>query len=708
VLPALGLTLVVSLLLAAGLVVPAPPAAADEPEAWASVSIDQMVPALPARDGRVRLRGSVTNTSEAELSNLQAVFWRSLDPITDAEGMERALTSAANEPLGARVQPDTRFQNIPSDDDRTLDPGERAAFDLTVDVADLELPRADAVYLIGVHIRGRTVANGPDLTVGRGRTFLPLVDSPPDNALRMTSLVVLSSRPGWSRPGVLVDDHLAGEVAAGGRLRALLDAAGGPGVSYAVDPALIEDLQTMENGYSVLDEDGGDPEPGRGQVEAGRWLADFADLVRSGDGFRLPYGNPDIAALVHDQQAGVLDRSVQAGLQVAATRSLPLLVLPGNGRADRATVEAAAKLDPAAIVLSDLSAGGNGPLLDGPGSVPIVSYTAEAFGGGGPGPAPRRTPVKLRQRMLSDTWLEASTAPADQTVGRVRLITSADQAVGADPELDTPWLRPTTLSDLLRAKPSPFDTDDLRYGARARAAEIDLVQLGAVRQLSEDYAAVADLFVQPGSALGEGRRLPPRVASTAWRRNAADGLEYARTAQQSVTDVLRDEIRITATSRVTTTGRTASFPITVSNGLPAATADDDTEQNAVRVVLRFESATRQRLTVAPLELVVPADGRVTDNAVVSAQTNGTVRVTAQLYTSSGRRVGRPVPIEVNATQAGTTGWFIALAAGVVLIGSTALRIRQVARERGGAPTGTAVEPLPVSGPAGGSAETLDV
>ena len=38
-------------------------------------------------------------------------------------------------------------------------------------------------------------------------------------------------------------------------------------------------------------------------------------------------------------------------------------------------------------------------------------------------------------------------------------------------------------------------------------------------------------------------------------------------------------------------------------------------------------------------------------------------------------------MEVQVTQNGTTGWLIALGAGVVLIGSTALRIRTVARER---------------------------
>jgi hypothetical protein len=66
---------------------------------------------------------------------------------------------------------------------------------------------------------------------------------------------------------------------------------------------------------------------------------------------------------------------------------------------------------------------------------------------------------------------------------------------------------------------------------------------------------------------------------------------------------------------------------------------------------------------------------------VDAEANGTVPVTAQLTTMSGTPVGRPITIQVTATQAGTTGWIIVLISGPVLIGGVALRIRQVARER---------------------------
>jgi hypothetical protein len=64
-------------------------------------------------------------------------------------------------------------------------------------------------------------------------------------------------------------------------------------------------------------------------------------------------------------------------------------------------------------------------------------------------------------------------------------------------------------------------------------------------------------------------------------------------------------------------------------------------------------------------------------------------------TESGRPVGRPFDIEVQVTQNGTTGWVIAIAAGIVLVASSFLRIRQVARER-------AASGEPGAGPSAGS------
>jgi hypothetical protein len=121
------------------------------------------------------------------------------------------------------------------------------------------------------------------------------------------------------------------------------------------------------------------------------------------------------------------------------------------------------------------------------------------------------------------------------------------------------------------------------------------------------------------------------------------------------------------------------FPITVKNTLPAG---PDPQANAVQLRLVFTSDNPDRLTIKPISIDrIPAQGNVTRNVEVTARANGIVPVTAQLQTRSGRKVGQPFLIEVQVTQNGTTGWLIALGAGLVLFGTTALRIRTVAREK---------------------------
>jgi hypothetical protein len=700
--------LTTTLVLAAGMLLPQalspPPAHAEEPVPYVSITLTSIDPALPKADDVLTLTGKVTNISTIELSNLQAIFWRApSDPILNSEALARSLEWAANEPLGERRS--DYYQNIPSDANRTLLPGQSSKFTVRAPVAQLGFPLPNGVYLVGVHVRGRTVFGGVDETLGRARLFLTLAAQRPVNRLQMTSMVVLNSRPSLIRAGMFSDDHLAKEVSLRGRLDRLLAAADADDRSFAVDPELIEELRAMRAGYAVLHAGGGATE-GTGQAVAARWLERFDALKADRDGFRLLYGSPDVAALVHSGQADVLRQAEFAGRGVDGLSDLPLLVLPGGGRADVAAVAAVEDLEPAAILLSDASTRQVRPLLQGTGKAPIVNIAGGATGGG-PGPDPRDTPVHVQQRTLAETWLEASTAPPDSTLGRVRLVTSGAQAEREGTSITAPWIKRGTLSQLLRSRPAAWD-QRLSYSKAARAAELNANQLRAVKGLGQDWATYTDLLANPGSARLTAGAAMARASSSRWRKHEGAMRTFLDPQQKALDLNLRDSIEISANPKVTTVARQGvGFPITVRNSLPSTTSP---ETNAVRVRLTFESDNAQRLTVRPVDVgVVNAGEHYSGRAQVDAKANGTVRVVAQLTTVSGRPVGKPVTINVTATQAGTTGWIIALAAGIVLVGSTALRIRQVARERArnGVPP-VADDPLSSSPPLERSPETLDV
>ncbi len=235
-----------------------PSAVAAEPAAQVRITLTSMTPALPERDGTVTLAGQVRNVTDQRLFRLQAIFWRNQAPITSTEGVEQALASESNVPVGARRT--AYYQDLYRPEDPYLEPGATADFRITAPVADLQLPSTDGLYLIGVHV----LQDGNPTAIGRARTFAPVLAEPPDADLRLTSLVVLASRPSQLRRGVLADEHLADEVAPGGRLQALLAAADSDGASFAVDPALVEELTTMRGGYLVQGADGSTT-PGRGQ-----------------------------------------------------------------------------------------------------------------------------------------------------------------------------------------------------------------------------------------------------------------------------------------------------------------------------------------------------------------------------------------------------------------------------------------------------------
>jgi len=688
------LTLLAGVAVALG-ITPPTPAAAVEPQAFVSIRLTSMTPALPARDGTIQLSGRVTNVSNAPLSNLQAILWRASDPLLTAEAMTRALTSEADDPIGRRLF-DRDYQNIPSEADRTLDPGESTRFRLRTKVSGLDLPRQDGVYLFGVHVRGRTVDDpARDQTLGRARTFLPLVDTPPASRLQSASLVVLSSRPSELRRGVLADEHLAEEVAPGGRLARLLQAADRPDTSFAVDPALVEELTTMRGGYDVQSGDGR-TSPGRGQSDAATWLQRFEGVADTRDGFQLLYGSPDIAALVHDRQTSVLRDAVTAGRRVSATADLPLLVLPGGGFADAPTLAAAEQLNPAAIVLSDASAVGNGPLLTGPGDSRVVRFGNDALRGG-PGPDPRTSPVQLRQRALAESWVEASTPADGSAQGRVRLVTASTQVEDHDPGVEAPWIRRTTLTELLASTPAAWDGKPV-YPPEAAASELTRGQLGALRRFARSTAAYRELLVQPDQAAAGGQAAVARAASVGWRQQARLRSAFLGAQQAALDAVLEDGLRISTNPKVSTVAREGvEFPITIQNLLPAD--DGDPDVNAVRLKLVFVSENRQRLTIRPIEApLIRAGENFTANARVTAKANGTVPVRAQLETLSGTPVGQPRTIDVRVTQNGTTGWAITAAALVLFGGGTVLRIRKVSRagwERADlrpAPRGTRCEP----------------
>ncbi len=663
----------------------APPAQADETSVLASIKLSAIKPSLPKRDGPVTLSGEVLNTSKERIIAPQVVFWRNQAPITDAEGLAQGLDSQPNDPLGRRYT--DSFQNLYDPGRPYLEPGQKARFSLTARVSSLGLAPTDGVYLMGVHL----LQNGVPVARARARVFVPVVGGTPSKGDTVTSLVLLTSRPSQLAPDLFADDHLAAEVAPRGRLSVLLRAAQDEQTSFAVDPSTVQELQGIQAGYRVRSGEGA-TRPGPGQADAARWLGELAQLKADHDGYRLLYGSPDVAALAHAGQRAALDAARDAGRRDPLTADLPLLVLPTSGAADEETVRAAQRLDPRAVLVADTATSAAGPLLNGPGGVPLLTYGATALGGG-PGPAPSDDAVHIQQRTLATSWIEST--DGDSPRGQLRLVQTAAQAVSAGDRTDPPWVRAVPLSTLLARTPGTWN-ERFRYPRRSARAELSRSQLASLKRFGDAQATWEDLLVDNAAAQRAGDAALARAASGTWRRHDKARKAFLAPQQDALTQRLFDQVRISSTRKVSTVARQGvEFPITVRNDLPAAARPGDpVDPNAIRVRLKFASDNQSRLSIKTIDLppLAPTDS-YTGNAKVTARANGTVPVTAQLYTPAGHRVGRPVQIEVRVTQNGTTGWAIALVAGVVLIASTSWRIRQITRERARSDATPADEPV---------------
>ena len=667
----------------------ATPAQAQDPESSVTIRMTSLTPAVPSADDTIVIQGTVTNTTDTALTDKQVLLWRSPDPITTREAMTAALESDADNPLCCRRTTEGAFQDLPE-----IPPGESVPFEVRSTLSDLEVPTTDGVLLVGVHVVGLD-----SRAVGRARTFLPVhaEDTAPKQTQQITSVVLLSSPPSVFTPAlgsadpVFRDDHLAEEVAEGGRLDRLLDSAARADVSFAIDPALIDELTTMSGGYRVGDA-GGDTEEGLGAEAAAAWLGRFGELTASGDGHRVPFAAPDLAALAHHGENGarVLERGTAAAQTVPATQDLPLLAMPAGGLADPQTVTTAATLEPEAVLLSDSSTGSDRALLGGDepsggAEVPVVSFTADSFDGG-PGPDPATTTVQQRQRLLAASLISVLTGPDPVTV---RLITSPAQAA-ADAAADAPWTERRSLAELLASTPTDW-AGDLSYPPTAADQELTAAQLDSVDALAEGYANYQRLLDQPELVEAGANAALPRAASQWWRGAEEPSRAYVDPQLDQLGSVFDGSgVELQASRRVYMTGNEGNVSINITNNL----AQD------VRVTLDFTSSNTRRLSIPPEDnLLIPAGSTVNTLVQPQAVSNGPVTVEAQLTTVCQADnecvpadVGRPVSIEVVATRYGTVGWLIAIGAGIVLVAATAFRIRQVRRERTTAETAEAATP----------------
>lgn len=622
--------------------------AAPVPARAADVQLSFTMTSLVASGSRpgdtVTVEGTVANTGTLPAYGVQVIMWRSRDPIERLATLRQASSERI---LGSRLPITADHYVVVSTSLQAFSPGESRVVRLRSTMRELGFDTRGAAYALGADvIASATPGAATDYpTVGQLRTFLPVPD---DDPVPLTSVVLLSATPTKLVDGRFASDDLVGELT--GRLGLLLDAAATEGMSWLVDPALVDEVQDMADGYTVQTREGS--RPGTGQAAAAAWLAEFDDLDPDAGG-RTLFANPDVNGARLAGDALAVSRSQRAAAKLTGLDDLPLVVVPAGAELSQATYDSLAGSGADLVVAANTASAG--ALQAGPGDRPLVLAT----------PTVQATSDGLAANLRRQLDLAAAVVAGER--GQVRLLTGAADLAN-DREASAPWLVRRDLGELLDAGPTVA-----RVSLQAvRPARLGVDAFDRLARLEGDFTGHAEL--SPASTLTpQSDAAVTRSAAAAWVGNARgfDDRVSALGRLVGLTELGRS-ITLDASPRFVMSARTNQFPVTITNRL--------TEPVVVKVVVTVTGTNSQRLSVPPSEPVtVPPDQSVTVNIRPEATANGLVTAQAHLATASGRRVTADTPIVVEVTELGVVAWIIVGVAGAVLVLASAWRIRQVQR-----------------------------
>ncbi|MDQ7991665.1 MAG: DUF6049 family protein [Propionicimonas sp.] len=597
-------------------------------------------------DGQLELRGRVSNPTGSQVYGLRMAMWRSRDPIDELETVRRA--AGDNPPWGVILP--SGYDKI-SEQDEVFAAGTVADFVLHATLAELGFDTPGMVYAVGARALGTTDGGIGFGNVGQASIVVPI---PGQQSVPVTRLVVLTAPPTKLATNLFGNENLATELA--GRLDTLLTAAAEPGMSWAIDPALYDEVADLANGYQVRA--GDSATPGTGQRVAAEWLARFQRLDQRA-GARTLFAGPDLTGAAAEGEPEVAARAVAATAAVARLDRLPLVVVPtGDVYADTTDALPTGLADAPLLATNLVTAGALQSAPDGR----RVLASAVSLGSGQP-------TFDNTQLVLAETLVAGPS-------GQLRVLREPADLV-ADDATTAVWMTPRPVADLLTATPAV--TAEF---SEVTAATLTAAQFAAVDRLEHDFEAYAALAPESTIA-GESTAALARAASTAWIADPA-GQKAMLSAFDDLVGpaAMAEAVTLDASPRFVMSTRSNQFPLTVTNHL--------TEPIRVKVVVATDNP--QRLAIPDSDLIsIPAGQSQTVTIQPEATANGIAIARARVVTQDGQRVTPDTTITIEMTELGFIGWVIVIASGLVVVAATVLRIRQVRRKAAAqaAPAGAA-------------------
>ncbi|MER5639549.1 DUF6049 family protein [Kitasatospora sp. NPDC002227] len=693
------------------------------PEYPALVSIDTVTPAFADQStGTVHLTGTVTNSGGTAFTDTRLAVRKpgskKSEPLATRSDIN--LTATRTTPTGTDgVDLDSPQQSLDG-----LAPGQTRSFILDVPLDQLDLPKAGAYELAVDVYEGTPLKGGHSL--GIARSFLPYntpASSTPTRAATLwpithsPELVAQTMQDNEQTP-VLRDDSLTKDLAPGGRLYELVQTGNDlTNLTWVVDPDLLDAAYAMTRTYRVQKPGtAGDTAqndntvPGTGKDVATTWLGLLkAAATKPGNQIvALPYGDPDLSSIAHNgaglpgmdtvlQKAGTAGRLTAEGRLSADVTSG--VAWPYGGYLDQ-PIEGTARTAGDSLVLV------NGASLPDPASLKYTPNAVRPLGNGltavvadpavsEPFQRDLTTPKEVTaavQRFLAETMTITQQLPDTQR--SLLVMPPRDLTVGTAHALRTAlkeaqrggWLASAKLADVAAAKPDEgAATSPVEYPAGARATELSDTELADVMHMQSQLDQLLRILTQPQRVRSPFSAAMLRSMSTAWRSDTTAGAAYREGVQEYLHNLIT-AVKVPAKSVITLPGDSGTLLVSVKNDLSQAVGN---------LELRLTSVQPNRLNVGvPETVVLDASTSRTLRFPAHAQVNGTVQMTAQLWTTGpdAAPYSDAVPFTVDVTSV-TQGVLYVIGGGAVLMLLAGGRFYLQRKKRAGEPVEDPDAPL---------------
>ncbi len=676
-----------------------------------ALSLSSLSPTLLTPGSTLSIKGVLRNESPEELTSV-SIRLRAIGPRLGTRADVARWLDGLDLREGAPVGESVELNSI--------DRMGQAEFSLSVPAAALNLPGPEfGTFPIAVEARAKV---GELTTVSFVRTTVAAQRIKTYFPQKVSWLVPLTGLPGTtidpaSKPEEVLA-KIAYEVGPGSRLRAMLDLAIIPQVSWAVDPQLILALETAlsstESAAAAISPSTAatktpatasvaPPEtkpsprssPRQTKLAADRKLvADFYQEIRekapAHEVIALPYADPDLELLHSADQISLLpshhaagETIIESALDVRTNTELAwptgsasdglLTVLSTFGYKgailDSRTRPLAAALDFTADArTTDLPAGMAGLLSDA--SLAQLSTSAD------------RNDVAAQSRFLAETaamTTERPGLPRRLLIALPRNAQFAPEAVAGVIRAGSqaPWLETSGISQVSLAQSGRSNTAELEREVRQLPqTRPPLSNIQETVALRSQLSALGQVLQRPGETTATLQRRTLELTSEGWRgRQPAWQTEYRR--QLSQVSMLTGKVTVIPTN-ITFLRKSGEMRLTVAN---------DSDQQVTGVRLKVVSGDR-RLVVDTAEskpLTLGAGTRASVRVPVTALASGEVDLSAELISPSGSRIGlaKSVRMRVRPTDSLAISIGGVIAALVLSIGLFRTMRRQRSRSKNG-------------------------